>query len=193
MAARRKQGLCYNYDEPYVRGHKCACLFYLEVADYIIEEPDESNDTPVEPASEPPPFDPKAPLISLSAITGIRTEDTMQICVRIRDHKFTALIDSGSTHNFITKSAARRAGLRFHDSCGAHVTLANGDRVACRGLACDVAIRIGKEFFHIDCYSIPLDCYDMILGTTWPRTLGPVLWDFDDLCMSFTHHSRRVL
>jgi hypothetical protein len=77
MAARRKQGLYYNCDEPYVRGHKCARLFKLEAADYTVEEPDEHDEQQDTPASEPPPFDPEAPLISLSAITGIRTEDTM--------------------------------------------------------------------------------------------------------------------
>ena len=48
MAERRKQGLCYNYDEPYVRGHKCARLFYLEVADFVEEEP--AEDDPAAPA-----------------------------------------------------------------------------------------------------------------------------------------------
>lgn len=33
-AERRRQGLCYNCDEPYVRGHKCQRLFYLEVCDF---------------------------------------------------------------------------------------------------------------------------------------------------------------
>jgi hypothetical protein len=103
------------------------------------------------------------------------------------------LIDSGSTNNFINDTAARRAGLHFTDSRGAYVTVANGDRVACRGLAHNVIIRIGEEFFTIDYYSIPLDCYDMILSTTWLRTLGPILWDFDDLCMAFNHSGRRVL
>jgi hypothetical protein len=117
----------------------------------------------------------------------------MQVRVRIGHHEFTALIDSGSTNNFIGQTAARRAGLHFTDSRGAYVTVANGDRVACRGLATDVAIRIGEEFFTISCYSIPLDCYDMILGTTWLRTLGPILWDFDDLCMAFNYGGRRVL
>jgi hypothetical protein len=71
--------------------------------------------------------------------------------------------------------------------------VANGDRVACRGLARDVALRIGEEFFTMDCYTIPLDCYDLVLGVSWLRTLGPILWDFDDLCMAFTHQGRRVL
>lgn len=70
--------------------------------------------------------------------------------------------------------------------------VANGDRVPCSGIARDVAIRIGDEFFFIDCYSIPLDCYDMVLGIKWLRTLGPILWDLDDLCMAYTQHGKRV-
>jgi hypothetical protein len=35
MLERCRQGLCYNCDEPYVCGHKCQRLFYLEMADYL--------------------------------------------------------------------------------------------------------------------------------------------------------------
>ena len=44
-----------------------------------------------------------------------------------------------------------------------------------RGLAKDVAIRIADEQFSIDCYSIPIDGYDMVLGITFLRTMGPIL------------------
>jgi hypothetical protein len=46
MAERRKLGLCYNCDEQFVHGYKCARLFYLEVPDYIVEEPDDQEDDP---------------------------------------------------------------------------------------------------------------------------------------------------
>lgn len=39
MADRQRQGLCYNYDEQYVRGHKCQRLFYLEVTNFDETEP----------------------------------------------------------------------------------------------------------------------------------------------------------
>jgi hypothetical protein len=71
--------------------------------------------------------------------------------------------------------------------------MANGDRVACRGVARNVAICITDEHFAADCYAIPLDCYDIVLDVSFLRTLGPILWDFDDLYMSFTHHGKRVL
>lgn len=68
---------------------------------------------------------------------------------------------------------------------GASVIMANSDHVACRGIAHDVGIRIADEIFSIDCYSIPIDTYDMVLGVTFLRTLGLILWDFDVLCMAF--------
>ena len=189
MTERRRMGLCYNCDEQYVRGHRCARLFYLEVSDDVNEE--------AEPAIEQSILDDDHPLISLHAIAGIRTEETMQLKVTVGAHEFTALIDSGSTHNFISSSAAQRAGLVFHSSKGAHVTVANGDRVACRGLARDVGLRItqqgvGHEDFTLDCFTIPLDCHDMVLGIAFLRTLGPILWDFDDLCMAFWRGGCRV-
>jgi hypothetical protein len=55
-------------------------------------------------------------LISLHAITSICTKDTMQLCIAICSYELMALLDSGSTHNFISTAAARRVGLHFHDS-----------------------------------------------------------------------------
>jgi hypothetical protein len=36
---RRRQGLCFNCDEPCVHGHVCQRLFYLEGEDYLDDEP----------------------------------------------------------------------------------------------------------------------------------------------------------
>jgi len=187
MAERRRQGLCYNCDEPYVRGHKCPRLFYLEVTDFDEAEDTEHNTDgdDGEPQDQPP-------LISLHAIAGFTTNDTMKIRVRIGESELIALLDSGSTSNFISMEAAQNLGLYFHDSVGASVIVANGDRVVCRGLARDVATRIGSEFFTIECYAIPLDCFDMVLGISFLKTLGPIIWDFDELFISFWHRGHRV-
>jgi hypothetical protein len=71
MTERQRQGLCYNCDEQYVRGHKCPRLLYLEVTD---PEEDIPNLLDAQPAAHD-----EEPLISLNAITGIRGEDTMQV------------------------------------------------------------------------------------------------------------------
>jgi len=114
------------------------------------------------------------------------------VYVQIGNEQCVALLDSGSTHNFIRGDVARRVGLHFSPCPGAGVIVANGDRVECRGLAHDVGIRIADEVFSVDCYSLPLDKWDMVLGIKFLRTLGPILWDFDDVCMAFTRGVRRV-
>ncbi|XP_048559795.1 uncharacterized protein LOC125540230 [Triticum urartu] len=38
LLERRRQGLCFNCDEPYTPAHACPRLFYLAVADYIPED-----------------------------------------------------------------------------------------------------------------------------------------------------------
>lgn len=172
-----------------MQGHKCARLFYLEVADYIVEEPPETDDE--DSMTDPATTDP--PIVSLAAIAGVwRTEDTMQVYVQLGDVQCLTLLDSGSTHNFIRGDIARRIGLHFEPYPGIGVVVANGDRVECRGLARDVVIRIAAETFSVDCYTIPLDRWDMVLGVAFLCTLGPILWDFDDLCMAFTRGGHRV-
>ena len=54
--------------------------------------------------------------------------------------------------------------------------MVNGERVSCRGLAKDVAICIGEEYFTVDCYNIPLDCYDMVLVVSFLCIPGLILW-----------------
>jgi hypothetical protein len=133
------------------------------------------------------------PLISLHAITGIPHEETMKLHVSIGNHSLIALVDSGSTHNFINTEVAQRVGLHCNETKGSHVIVANGDRLNCSSLASDVALCIGQECFSVNCYTINLDCYDMVLGISFLRTLGPILWDFEDLCMAFWWQGKRVL
>jgi hypothetical protein len=102
MAERRKQGLCYNCDEPYVRGHRCPRLFYLEVTDFVDDEIKGDTDDDQEEQD---------PVVSLHAITGIRREDTMQLRVVLNDQELLALLDTRAQH--ITSSTARR-----HNSVG---------------------------------------------------------------------------
>jgi hypothetical protein len=51
------------------------------------------------------------PLISLNAITGLSSAETMQLHVQITEATLTALVDSGSTHTFISVVAVRRLTL----------------------------------------------------------------------------------
>jgi hypothetical protein len=104
MAAKRVWVECYNCTEKFSKEHLDVCpvkaIFLLEL------------DTP-----EPPEqLDAKTPLISLNAITRIAAAETMKLLVNIDSATITTLIDSGSTHSFISTKAACRLHLEplFH-------------------------------------------------------------------------------
>jgi hypothetical protein len=117
MVERCRQGLC---DEPYVRGHQCQRFFYLEAANYLVEEVMEDEGTEVALEEGPP----DTPVVSLNAIAGMQPET-----MHLHGHWLLALHDSGSTDNFINVEVMRRIGLVTADS-SMRVMVANGDRVA---------------------------------------------------------------
>jgi hypothetical protein len=99
MAAKREKGECFNCSEKFSRAHLEVCpmkgLFLLE-----LESAEEGE------------FDNMQPQISLNAITGISAAETMRLQVRLLDTVMDALVDSGSTHSFISLETASRLHLQ---------------------------------------------------------------------------------
>ncbi|KAK1644564.1 hypothetical protein QYE76_062369 [Lolium multiflorum] len=189
---RRRLGLCFNCDDPYTPGHVCPRLFYLETVD--VEEGDPTTGTVAAASETAGPTDAAATafVVSLHALAGIRHERTMLLPVTIQGAPLVALLDTGSTHNFLPAATMRRLALQPTGGDNLRVTVANGDRLHCHGVAQHVPLTIGDEHFVITCAGIDLGCFDFILGVDFLRTLGPILWDFDALTMTFWRQGRHI-
>ena len=109
----------------------------------------------------------------------------LQMHITMGGTSLLALIDSGSTHNFVTEEAVGHTNLPTLTQGHLRVTVANGERVQCPGVFRNTPFSINKEEFLADFYALPLASYDIALGTQWLATLGPELWDFGALTMSF--------
>lgn len=108
MVERRKKGLCYYCDEKYSPGHKCKepKFFQIDATDHNSseeaspfegpEEEDEDN----QPDNELPAT-PEEPIISLHALEGSSSPQTLKFRGFIKHRPVVVFIDSGSTHNFI--------------------------------------------------------------------------------------------
>jgi hypothetical protein len=125
---------------------------------------------------------------SIQACSGC----TMQIYVFINDTTLHALLDSGSTHNFVDSEVVSRAGIVFPAQRSLRVVVANGDHVASSGCCRNLKISIADEDFIIDCYGLALGSYEMVLGVQWLASLGPILWDFGKQSMSFVRNGRAI-
>jgi hypothetical protein len=177
IVKRRKQGLCFNCNEKFAPGHHCTQLISIEVFDSYVDTMDLTEEY-VEEVH-----------VSLQELTGlwsIRATDTMQLTVCIGKYNFTTLLDRGSTHNLFDEGALIRAGLTATAWPGLRVMVANGDQVASKGVCRAVPLLIGDQHFTADCFTIPLGGFDIVLGVCWLRTLGPILWDFNNMTVSFT-------
>jgi len=87
MEERCRLVLCFNCNEKFGWGHNrvCQCIFLLDQAAAEDDDDSETEDAmPVEPQ------------ISLHAIAGVRSSDTMQMHVTMGGASLFALIDSGS-------------------------------------------------------------------------------------------------
>jgi hypothetical protein len=118
IAERRKNGQCFHCSDMYTNGHREVCkqLFIIEV---LVDDDHQALAAETEDLA-----------ISLHALTGIRPQSgcTMQLVVDINITHHNALLDSGSTHNFVDLDAAERAGIiTLASQIGLHVTVANGD------------------------------------------------------------------
>jgi hypothetical protein len=131
--------------------------------------------------------------ISLSTITGISSSEPMQIMLRISSVQLRALLDSGSSHNFISEKAAAMVELPLQGRANLFATVANGERVQCAGVFKNTAFCIAKDQFQTYLSVLPLGCYDIGLGTHWLASLGQILWDFGKLMMSFWHNDHQVI
>ena len=104
MAERRRQGLCYYCDEKYYPGHNCKepKFFQIDATDHSPSEEAPPLEDPEEEEEDNQQNNvPEEPVISLHALAGISSPQTLKIRGFIKHRPVVVLIDSGSTHNFI--------------------------------------------------------------------------------------------
>jgi len=184
LKERQEKGLCFKCNEKYGPGHRCKRLFMIEA--YLREEEDGEEIAQVEEEEV-------IPEISLHAMTGKDNPETMKIYGRIGKTIFLALIDSGSTHNFMSLALARKLGLQPTKGEGMEVVIASGERISSPGKCIQISVELQGRIFVVDFYILPLEGYGVVLGTQWLRILGPICWDFETLEMQFVWNSVPVI
>ena len=70
--------------------------------------------------------------------------------------------------------------------------VANGSTLPCKGKCRNVCISIGDYTLRSNMFVMPLGGCDVILGTQWLHTLGPILWDFIELWMLFYVNGKKT-
>lgn len=72
--------------------------------------------------------------ISLHALTGNISGDTIRILGFIRKNAISILIDTGSTHSFVHRALAKTLHCSIEQTASLLVTVANGDKTISYGI-----------------------------------------------------------
>jgi len=181
---KRAKNLCFLCDEDYFPGHKCKSQIYSlevveEVKDVEVEELEGEEEVVGAEQHEEPP------LLSLNAINGISTYQTMRITGRVKTTPLYILIDSRSTHNFLDIGTAKRLHREINRIPPVQVMVANGQQLQCAAMCKNFSWNLLGETFVTNAMFVPLGNCEMVLGVHWLASLGPIMWDFEKLRMEF--------
>ncbi|KAK8931221.1 hypothetical protein KSP39_PZI016563 [Platanthera zijinensis] len=192
LADKKARGLCMWCDEKYFPGHRCLHrrqIYILEGEDVDLDVPTtDSAELPV--PEEVPPGTP--PLLSMHAMTGTPTFNTMRVTGTHHGKALHILIDTGSTHNFLNERTARRLGWPLKAIPPFSVAVADGNRLTSAYSCSNFPWRMQGRDFAADMLTLDLGGCDMVLGIQWLVTLGPIVWDFNKLRMEFTMSGNKV-
>jgi hypothetical protein len=172
---RRARGLCDKCAEKWVFGHKCSQTVQLnavqEVFDLFSDDEGQSSGT-----LSPETNDAGQLCLCLSeaAVLGKEVAMPMKLMGRIQSTNIVILLDSGSSHTFISaKVAANLAGISGLPS-SLSVKVANGARLSCTQQIQKAVWHIEGIPFTSDLKIIPLDHFDMVLGYDWLMQFSPM-------------------
>ncbi|XP_042065679.1 uncharacterized protein LOC121809207 [Salvia splendens] len=130
--------------------------------------------------------------LSLHAVWGKDGPQIMRIRGKCQKRILRILIDTGSTHNFLSAKVAKRISCKLLPVNSKAVEVANGQILQCTQKCSKLEWEMQGSRFHAEVYLIPLETYDLILGGEWLSTLGEIKWNFNNLSMIFNFHGEEV-
>ena len=68
----------------------------------------------------------------------------------------------------------------------------NGQHLHCTSVCEAISLDIQSTQFTFDLYVLPISGTNIVLGVQWLKSLGPILTDYNTLCMKFFHGGRLV-
>nr|GEV71901.1 hypothetical protein [Tanacetum cinerariifolium] len=176
----------------YTPGHKCnGQVYFLEVlgetSTELLGEQLEEEVLETEEIIE------YTPHISLNAINGTNTYQTMRVCGHVGKHKLYILIDCGSTHNFLDLNTAKKLGCQLTSTYPFQVEIAGAHQLVSKYMCKNFRWKLYGKEFSTDVMIIPLGGCEMVLGIQWLSTLGNIISNFKELRVEFKHNGRKVV
>lgn len=131
-------------------------------------------------------------VLSANAAQGTDSTRTVRMVGHVGGKEVIILIDSGSSHTFISEALASR----WRDWSPMHTTMqvrvANGQTLQCIHEVQAFPIWISGHAFKMSLKVLPLQCYDIILDMDWLEQHSPMIIDWRKKILSFEYQGNQV-
>lgn len=124
--------------------------------------------------------------ISINAIAGTESADSMKVRALVQNKVMVILIDSGSSHSFVNANLVHTLGITPSKTCPMEVQVANGDKLVTDGVINSFEWWAQGHTFQWDMKVLSMGAYDAILGYDWLKAHSPMWWDWENK-MHFFH------
>ncbi|KAL4281431.1 hypothetical protein GQ457_03G011630 [Hibiscus cannabinus] len=194
---RRANNLCFKCGEKFQPGHQCKQRQFNsmeeaeqcqleELHDNLEENPVQTNAMPIMEE------DPDTLEISINALTGSVGSSTIRIQGTIKGRSLSILVDTGSTHSFVTPGWSKE-GVELVQTTPLLITVANGEQLQSTAKCNQLSWKMQGHTFQHDFRVLQMGGSDMVLGVDWMRTYSPILMDFNEMTLSFMKEGKQIL
>lgn len=184
-AYRRAKGLCFICGERWGRDHKCNTTVQLHVVQEMLEfcalDSMDSDDSDMD-----------LMVLSAEAQQVQGGTNAIRLECQLGGHAVVLLVDSGSSHSFISaRLASHITGQQLLPSQQT-VRIAGGGTLPCTHIIPACAWSAAGHEFKCDFKVLPLQHHDGIVGMDWLSSLGTMQVNWLEKWLAFDHHGRPV-
>lgn len=192
-AQRRAQGLYQFCAEKWSRGHTCADRIQLHAVQELWEAFHlAAEDSSVQGDSI---HDEQQLFLTLStsALTGQQSLKSFCLQGSVQGQTVNILLDSGSSHTFISAAIASRLSGVVEIPSPVRVKVANGEILQCESFLPAASWRVNEYEFQGDLRVISLSSYDMILGLDRLEQFSPMKVHWLDRWLAIPYKGSTVI
>jgi hypothetical protein len=130
--------------------------------------------------------------LSLNALAGTAHGDALQLRTVVSNKVMLLLIDSGSSHSFVSSSFLKTVGLQPVVAPPRKVKVANGQILVTDKMVPHMEWWCQGHTLTSDMKVLDLGVYDAILGYDWLKTHSPMICQWDKKVIEFQENGNTV-
>ncbi|XP_073360126.1 uncharacterized protein [Aegilops tauschii subsp. strangulata] len=136
--------------------------------------------------------EPECCSLSQHAVSGHEAPSTIRLRAQVGDQVMLLLVDSGSTHSFISEAFVAHVSVQPEALPAVSVRVANGQRLHCDKIVRSLPWQVPGHTFHTDLRVLQLSAYDGVLGMDWLSQHSPMNCHWQLKTISFQTEGKTV-